>query len=275
MPTIASIKATLPKATKATYRQGGLSSAGQTQLLQGLASYGQSHPAFAASFDPNTPAGKAANLNVKQPKQSPTYSGTTVQSPPFSPLDSTYFQNVDANAASTANKIAGYQHQQADADTNLQSTLAGYARQQPLDVLAAQIAANRTGGLLSTSLGQHLGNIDYGYTQNRAAAQATHDQAITNLADQIAAAQSDQGLYNAGQYQDAVTRASQLAQSNPAIGMSTIPPGNDRYVVRGVQAPAYVLTPPKGAPAGAKWAGSARPGANWRGIGGGWWVPTK
>jgi hypothetical protein len=275
MPTIASIKATLPKATPATYRKGGLSSSGQTQMLKGLSAYGAAHPAFAASFAPGTAAGKAANLNVKPPAApKPTYSATTVTTPP-NPLDSTYFQNVGANDAATGTKIAGLQHQQANLNTDLGTTLAGYAHQQPLDTLAAQIAANRTGGLSSDSLLQHLGNIGYTYTQNRNAAQSRRDTAFGSLADQIAAAGDAGRIYDTGQYGEAVGRASTAAQNNPAIGLSTIPPANDQYVAKGAQAPSYVLTPPKGAPANAKWAGPAKPGAKWRGIGGGWWVPTK
>jgi len=44
------------------------------------------------------------------------------------------------------------------------------------------------------------------------------------------------------------------------------------YLAPGVTAPNYALTPPKGAPAGAKWSGPKSPGSTWKGIGGGWWV---
>lgn len=40
-------------------------------------------------------------------------------------------------------------------------------------------------------------------------------------------------------------------------------------------APNYKLTPPKGAPAAARWAGPHPPGPNWVGIGGGWYAPKS
>jgi hypothetical protein len=47
---------------------------------------------------------------------------------------------------------------------------------------------------------------------------------------------------------------------------------NRQYLVPGVQSPPYALSPPAGHP-NAKWGGTTSPGANWRGIGGGWYVP--
>jgi hypothetical protein len=213
------------------------------------------------------PAAKPTQL-AQQPGTSATTMG--------SPLDSQYFQNVAANDQSTADKIAGYQSQRTTADVNLQNALAANAKQQPLDELAARIAANRRGALFSTSLGQQLGNIGSNYLSKNAAAQATHDQAIGNLATLIANAQDAGNQYDTGQYWDAVGRASAAAAADPALGVAAPAPAPAPG-----RAPAPAPAPtaaathvrPKGAPANAKWSGPTKPGANWRGIGGGWWVP--
>jgi hypothetical protein len=223
---------------------------------------------------PAPPAPKPAPAPAGAQPQNPSYSGTTVTAP-TSPLDSTYQASVDTNAAQTANKIAQLNLQQSQGGVNLQQQLAGYAHQQPLDELAARVAANRRGALYSTGLGQQIGNIGYGYTAKRTAAQDAYQQLADSIAQQIAGAQSGQQAYQAAQYADAVQRASQAAQANPALGESMVPPINDTAVAPGTRAPARVLIRPKGAPANAKWAGPRRLGANWRGIGGGWWVPTR
>lgn len=225
-------------------------------------------------------------------KQSPSYSGTTTITPPpatpaapmsTDPRDATYWSNVYGHTATTGNQIAGYNKQIADLGTALGdpnaannprgTTLGELSYQQPLDVLAAQIAANRTGGLFSTSLAQHLGQIGQDYSGRRNKAISDYGTAVGNLAGLIAAAQTADQEYGGQQLEDAADRAATLAQQNPALGFSTVPPVNDPLVAPGVTPPGRVLVKPKGAPANARWAGPTRPGANWRGIGGGWWVP--
>jgi hypothetical protein len=222
------------------------------------------------------PAGYKAPVAPK-----PTYSGTTATTPPTptvqspSPFDSTYFTNVTSNAAKIAAQIAGYQRQQAQAGTNYDVAMQGFATQQPRDELAARIAANRRGGIDSSALGSQLGQIGVGYNAKRANALSTKTAALQSLADQISQAQAGQDVYNAGQYEQAVERASTAAQKNPALGMSTIPPVNQRYLIKGgAAAPSYVLTPPKGAPSSARWSSTKPTTGKWRGIGAGWWVPA-
>jgi hypothetical protein len=191
---------------------------------------------------------------------------------PASPLDSTYFQNVGDYATQTANKVAGLGQQQALAGTNLQNTLDQYGRQLPLDQLAAEIAANRRGALFSTSLGNialspggagqqgsALGELGYRYLQNTRAAQTAYDRLAASIADQITGLGDAQQLYNDQQYQAAADRAALLAAKNPALGQPTT----------------RLRTPPPGAPSSARWSGARRPAGNWRGIGGGWWVPQR
>lgn len=57
----------------------------------------------------------------------------------------------------------------------------------------------------------------------------------------------------------------------PSSGFAS---ANHRYLAPGVSSPNYALTPPRGAPSSARWGGPAKPSGSWRGIGGGWWVPT-
>jgi hypothetical protein len=214
----------------------------------------------------------------------PTYSATTITNPPVttpppSPLDSVYFQNVAAYGRQAADRIAGYQQQQQTAANALPTfdytsapenlatgAFAGpgqaLAQQHAAQVLAAQIAANRRGALSSTSLAQQLGGIDQSYQGRYATAQSNYQNLANRIATQIAAANDAQQVYNADQYRLAVERASALAQKSPALGQPTAP----------LTAPARV--PPKGAPAGSRFSGTRPPG-NWRGIGGGWWAPVK
>lgn len=166
-----------------------------------------------------TPSGTLPQPNTQAP---PTYSGTTTTTaaPPVStdPRDATYWANVTAHAKATADTIAGYNAQRAPIEATYGNTMAGYNRQHPLDLLAAKIAANRTGGLWSTSLDQHLGGIDLGYEQKGKDALATHDTALANLATQIAQAQQGDVEYSGQQLEDAADRAANLAANNPVIG---------------------------------------------------------
>jgi hypothetical protein len=185
-------------------------------------------------------------------RQSPSYSGTTVTAPPppapapppapVDPRDSTYWANVNAEAQTIGNRIAGYQHQGDQARGTYDTTLAGYAKQEPLDVLAAQLAAGRTGGLYSTSLGQHLGQIGEGYTTKRGTALTTRDTALSNLADLITAAQDEQNTYNTGQYGEAVGRAATAAANNPALGEPVSTPAAPAATAPGAMAPASITT---------------------------------
>jgi hypothetical protein len=232
---------------------------------------------------------------TKPAKTTPTYSGTTVAAPAAStapqpdPLDATYFQNVGANQATTANKIAGYQKQQTDAFNALPTFNykdvaygpqgptgpgAPLAHQYGVDVLAQQIAAARRGGLFSSSLGQRIGDVGQTYQDKYTTAQSNYQKLADQIATQITGAQDAQNQYEIEQRGAATERASTAAQNNPALGMPTTPLVNDQYLIQGGHAaPNYALTPPKSAPKGAKWSGNVKPPGNWRGIGGGWWVP--
>ena len=228
---------------------------------------------------PKSSVGTAASTTrTTTPVQTPGTSATTTAAPAPaatpppapSPLDARYWQNVTQNDQTTTDKIAGYQNQETQADTALSTALAAYAKQQPLDVLAAQIAANRTGGLTSGSMLGKIGNIGYAYTQRGNAALTTRDNAISNLATLIAGAQDAGSAYDTGEYWNAVGRAANAAASDTSLG-ATAPAGSTTPAASRPAAPTHVR--PAGAPANARWAGPNRPGPNWRGIGGGWWVP--
>ena len=241
-----------------------------------------------------------------QPQQggtlAPGTSGTTTTAPPAappalappaaSPLDSTYFANVNANAAAVGNQIAGW-NKQIEADklslqpldykdysyTPATGGFAGVAgetaQKHAADILAARIAAQRRGDLGSTSLAQSLGAVDQGYQDRYTTAANSVQSAIDALTNQIGAAQTGQIQYEGGQRSDATDRAATLAQNDPSLGLPTTPLTNDQYLIRGGHAaPSFVLTPPRGAPSNAKWSGNVKPPGNWRGIGGGWYVPT-
>ena len=215
---------------------------------------------------------RPATTKTTTPAQTPGTSATTTASAISpsapSPLDTQYWQSVGANDQATIDKIVGYQNQQTQANIGLQNTQTAYAHQQPLDVLAAQIAANRRGGLWSASLAQQIGNIGSSYLTKNAAAQTTHDNAITNLANLITQAKDAGDQYDLGQYWDAVGRAANAAASDTSLG-ATPPPA----ATTPASTPAATHVRPAGAPANARWAGPNKPGPNWRGIGGGWWVP--
>jgi hypothetical protein len=51
------------------------------------------------------------------------------------------------------------------------------------------------------------------------------------------------------------------------------PASNSKLLAPGAKPPSYTLTRPSGVPANARWSGSKAPGKNWKGVGGGWWVP--
>lgn len=169
--------------------------------------------------------------------QQPGTSGTTVAPAPApaappapNPLDSTYLANIGASQRATADTIAGYNRSIANADTAL--TAADYTNpvtapqlyhQHAVDVLAQQIAANRTGGLFSSSLGQHIGNVDQGYQNRYTTARSTHDTTVADLANRIALANDAESQYEAGQLGATVDRASAAAQANPALGLPTTP----------------------------------------------------
>ena len=252
-------------------------------------------PPPAPAVKPKSSIGTAVATTRQPPKPKapaapkPTYSGTTATtSPPAAPAlptdprDATYYQNVGVNAKTTADRIAGYQKQQTDAANALPTfdytnavAAPQLAHQYGVDVLAQQIAAARRGGLFSSSLAQRIGSVGQNYQNKYTAAQTNYQKLADQIASQILGAQDAQSQYESGQYESAAERASQAAQTNPALGMPTTPLANDQYLIKGgAAAPNYTLTPPKGAPKGAKWSGAAKPPGNWRGIGGGWWAPA-
>ena len=253
-------------------------------------------PPPAPAVKPKSSIGTAVATTRQPPKPKapaapkPTYSGTTATtSPPAapatpaaSPLDATYFQNVSASQKTLADKLAGYQKQQEASAIALPTfdytnavAAPQLAHQYGVDVLAQQIAAARRGGLFSSSLAQRIGSVGQTY-QNKYTTAVNKNQALVDqLTTQALAAQNAEQQYESGQYESAAERASQAAQTNPALGMPTTPLANDQYLIKGgAAAPNYTLTPPKGAPKGAKWSGAAKPPGNWRGIGGGWWAPA-
>ena len=221
---------------------------------------------------PKSSVGTAASTTrTTTPAQTPGTSATTTAPatppPAPSPLDTQYWQSVGANDQATIDKITGYQNQQTQANIGLQNTQTAYAHQQPLDVLAARIAANRTGGLTSGSMLGKIGNIGYAYTQRGNAALTTRDNAISNLANLITQARDAGSAYDTGEYWNAVGRAANAAASDTSLG-ATAPAATTP-----ASTPAATHVRPAGAPANARWAGPNKPGPNWRGIGGGWWVP--
>jgi hypothetical protein len=197
--------------------------------------------------------------------------------------DATYVQNVANSQAATGNKIAGYNKQLADAgvvrdQSNYLDPVNNpeLAHQYALDQLAQRVAANRRGALYSTGLAQGLTGVTQGYQDKYVNAQNAYQTLADQIANEIFQAQQGESQYEGGQLEDAVNRASQLAQANPALGESAAPlPNNARLLAPRVTSPPRQLVRPAAVPANAKWAGNVKPGANWKGVGGGWWVPTK
>jgi hypothetical protein len=222
--------------------------------------------------------------STPSPTNPTTYSATTATPAATpSPIDATYLQNVGANQATTANSIAALNRQQQNAAA--QAAQSNYtdavnnpelAHQYGTDLLAQEIAAQRRGALYSTGLAQGLTGVTQGYQDKYTAAQNAYQTLADQIAVQIAQANAGESQYEGGQLEDAVNRASALAQANPALGESAAAlPNNAGLLARGATSPTYQLKRPAGVPAGALWAGAAKPGPNWRGVGGGWWVPTK
>lgn len=252
----------------------------------------------------HTPAGGVLLGDPHAPTilQTPGTSGTTVTNPspaappaapPLStdPRDWIYKQNVEGHTAGVNKQIAGWQKQQTDA-ANLLPTFdyhnsytlptggfggpaAELAQKHAADVLAQQIAANRRGALYSTGLAQAIGGVDQTYQDKYKTAVTSYGNLAARIAELTTGAQTGDIEYGGGQLADAAGRAATAAANNPALGFPTTPLVNDQYLIRGgAAAPAYTLTPPKGAPKGARWSGGAKPPGSWRGIGGGWWAPS-
>ena len=202
-----------------------------------------------------TPAPGSPPAGGGTPTPTPGGGGGT-QTP--SPLDATYYQNVADNLFKVNSQVNALNLQGSQDTTALQSALAQLAYQQPRSQLALEQGANRNGSLYSSVYDQNLGNLNYQFAGKQGAAENTYGSQMANLASQIAAAQAGIPIYNEGQYQDAVQRQAALDAADKSLGATPFKP------VR-----------PTGAPANAKYGGRTSPGAGWRGIGGGWWVPPR
>ena len=194
---------------------------------------------------PKSSIGTAASTTrpatTTTPAQTPGTSGTTTTAPATPPraapsfdpntlyADPIYQANVGASQQKTNSTIAGYNKQGTDllaalgdpnnpANSAAGTTLGGLEHQRPLDILAAQIAANRRGGIDSSSLAQQMGNIATDYAGKETTAIGNYNSAIGNLATLIAGAQQTEGTYEGGQLEDAWTRAVNAAAADTTLG---------------------------------------------------------
>ena len=163
---------------------------------------------------PPAAAPPAANTAPTAPEQ-PTGAGG-------SPLDSTYYGNVNDYLFKTNNQIAADRAKIGTADTALQTALGNLAYQQPRDALKLEQGANAHGGLFSSVYGQDQGNLQHTYAGKRFAAQSSHDNTVNGLTTAISQLQQSIPLYDSGQYAAAVQRAAAAAEKNPALG-ETVP----------------------------------------------------
>ena len=172
---------------------------------------------------PKPPA--APRAVVPKPPQAPAQpAAQSVTAPPApSPLDSTYFANIAANQFKVNNQINALNQASAYGRTDLANNIEQLQQKEPLDQLAAQVAANRRGALFSTVLGQQLGQIDKGYLTREAGLQDAFTRQEAARQSQIQGLEGGLPLFEAAQAAAAAERASALAQKNPATGESAAP----------------------------------------------------
>jgi peptidoglycan hydrolase CwlO-like protein len=96
------------------------------------------------------------------------------------------------------------------------------AYQRPRDQLNLEEAANRRGALYSSVEGQQQGNLLNTYQTKQSAATQANAQKQAAIAAQIQALQSGEKLFETGQYDAAVGRASKAAAANPATGQAPV-----------------------------------------------------
>lgn len=165
------------------------------------------------------PAG-AGTPAVPAPASTPAVQTNAAAAAPVSPLDSTYFQNLASNNLKVGNQINGWTADIGNTQTALQSALAALAYQQPRDQLKTEQAANQRGALYSSVYDQDLGNLNNSYLTKQTGDTTAAGQKIAGYNTDISGAQQGQLLYNSGQYDDAVGRATKLAAANPATGQA-------------------------------------------------------
>lgn len=156
----------------------------------------------------------------KPPSVQKTPSPLATATPP-SPLDATYFANVAAHQAATAQSIAKMNMQQQQDNIALQSALGALSYQQPLDQLSLMGRANQAGNLYSSVYGANQGNLVNTYQNRQLAAQNTYTNQAQGITAQINALQQNEPLYESQQFGAAATRAANLAAKTPGLGLPT------------------------------------------------------
>lgn len=124
--------------------------------------------------------------------------------------------------------------------------------------------------------GMFGGGGSYGYTPTTTLPSATGaDNTVTTPGTDTStpAGGAGQPIAINVNYPAPTTGGGPPARPNVHSSVTPVAVKNKPLVAPGVKSPSYTLTRPAGVPANAKWSGPKSPGKNWKGVGGGWWVP--
>lgn len=138
-----------------------------------------------------------------------------------SPYDATYYADLNNATLKAGNQINTYNQQSANADTNLQSTLAQLAHQQTLAVTNNENAENARGGFALGNLGHTIGETNRAYLDKQSGDTQSVAEADAGRSAAIAAVRAGLPLTQVALAAASADRASALDAANKALGAGT------------------------------------------------------